>query len=234
MLDLKEEQRYNRLRKLAQELHIPIPEAFITLEVFDKNGRLLQRHRQRSHSWTRNAYNALFSVLAGKNLDDATFGAGLLSLKDTAAAVTYSNNPYGFSTSSVDTPGDRACYQALATNDDSGILVGSGTNAESFEDYALQTQIVEGTGAGQLNHVQSEAHSISYAALVLKNELVRYLNNNSGGNVDVNEVALVSHCYYPGSQPKIVISRDKLASTVTIPDTGQLKVTYTVQLTYPA
>ncbi|GAI09984.1 unnamed protein product [marine sediment metagenome] len=33
---------------------------------------------------------------------------------------------------------------------------------------------------------------------------------------------------------KIVATRDKLASTVTVPDTGQLKVTYTIQLTYPS
>ncbi|GAI36690.1 unnamed protein product, partial [marine sediment metagenome] len=38
MLDLKEERKYKRLRKLGQELHIPIPEAFWTLEVFDKDG----------------------------------------------------------------------------------------------------------------------------------------------------------------------------------------------------
>jgi len=29
-------------------------------------------------------------------------------------------------------------------------------------------------------------------------------------------------------------ARDLLIATVTVPDTGQLKVTYTVQLSYPA
>ena len=75
-LDPKEEQKYEELRKLGQELKIPISEAFLTLEVFDKDGKLIQKHRQRSHSWTRNAYNALFSNLASVNLDDDTFGAG--------------------------------------------------------------------------------------------------------------------------------------------------------------
>ncbi|GAJ16232.1 unnamed protein product, partial [marine sediment metagenome] len=32
MVDL-EEQKYEQLRKLAKELHIPVPEAFLTLEV---------------------------------------------------------------------------------------------------------------------------------------------------------------------------------------------------------
>ncbi|GAI82076.1 unnamed protein product, partial [marine sediment metagenome] len=31
-----------------------------------------------------------------------------------------------------------------------------------------------------------------------------------------------------------MVTRDKLASTVTVPDTGQLKVTYTIQLVFPA
>jgi hypothetical protein len=31
-----------------------------------------------------------------------------------------------------------------------------------------------------------------------------------------------------------LVCRDKLAATVTIPNTGQLKVTYTIQLTYPS
>jgi len=70
---------------------------------------------------------------------------------------------------------------------------------------------------------------------VLSNAMVRYFNNNSGGDVAVNEVALVVN--QPQGGPvygKWVQARDKLASTVTVPNTGQLKVTYTVQLTYPA
>ncbi|MBA7606572.1 hypothetical protein ES703_13722 [subsurface metagenome] len=117
-------------------------------------------------------------------------------------------------------------------------MVGSGTDAESFEDFVLQTPIAEGTGAGQLNHAASEAHSTSYAALTLTNTLVRYFNNNTVGetSVDVNEVGLVcqgaARNVVGGS--KWLQSRDLLASTVTIPSTGQLKVTYTIELTYPS
>lgn len=235
MLDPKEEQKYNRLRKLAQGLHIPICEAFLTLEVFGKDGKLLQRHHQRSHSWTRNIYNIIFVGTVAKLPTDDTFGAGLLSLKDTGGDVRYSaTRPIHYEDNALDS---AACAQGIiapAANDDYSILVGSGISAESFDDYALETKIVEGSGAGQLNHVQSEGHSISYAALTLKDELVRYLNNNSGGNVDVNEVALAVSIAVYNTDYNVVISRDHLASTVTVPDTGQLKVTYTVQLTYPS
>ena len=69
----------------------------------------------------------------------------------------------------------------------------------------------------------------------MKNDLARYFNNNSGGDVSVNEVALSLRGYKPGSTVpyNYMTARDKLITTVVVPDTGQLKVTYTVQLTYP-
>ncbi|HUV55794.1 MAG TPA: hypothetical protein VMV84_01045, partial [Dehalococcoidales bacterium] len=195
----------------------------------DKDGELIQRHKQRSHSWTRNAYNIMFCQLAGKDGDDVTFGAGKLCFKKTTGAIDGDDRPCLIGDATVDAT--TYGYRAAAGIVTRGILVGQGEDAESFEDYVLQTPILEGTGANQLNHVTSEAHAISYAALTLKNELVRYFNNNSGGDIDVNEVALVTN--YISSYCALT-SRDKLASTVTIPSTGQLKVTYTIQLTYPA
>jgi len=238
MIDLKEERKYRQLRKLGQELHIPMPEAFLTLEVFDKNGRLIQRHHQRSHSWTRNAYNLLLLFMGKRAGNDSTFGAGFLNYKDTGGLVKYYSTVlwqggYVYSTTNpypIESAGYGFRGQVATTTN--GILVGSGTNAESFEDYALQTLIANGTGAGQLSYVLSELAVASYEAgtKTWTITLVRYMNNNSGGNVSVNEVALNSGemggtaCY----------TRDKLGSTVTIPNTGQLKVTYTIQLTYPA
>lgn len=229
-----EEQQYEELKNLAHKLHLPIVEAFWELEVRDKSGRLIQRHRQRSHSWVRNAYNAMFSNLAFKDMDDTTFGAGKLSWKLTNASVYYNDWAAG-DFDRISTDGTTAGCRAAAGEDNWGILVGSGTDAESFEGYALQTQILDGTGAGQLSHVESEPHSITYTAgtKTLKNELARYFNNNSGDTISVNEIALVR-----GRWGNVVVyllhARDKLASTVNIPDTGQLKVTYTIQLVYPA
>lgn len=214
-------------------MRLPIPRAFITLEVRDKHGRLLQRHRQQCHSWTRNAYNILFCKLAGKDADDSTFEAGKLSAKDTGGSIRYGDAPAGIDYGPNTLDGTARGYRAPASEDDWGIIVGSGVNAESFEDYALQTQIADGTGSGQLSYQESEAHSVSYTAgtKVLKNELIRYFNNNSGDTISVNEVGLVARGHVAIAR-NILVDREKLASTVNIPDTGQLKVTYTIQLTY--
>ena len=239
MVSSKEEQKYEQLRKLGQELHLPIPEAFWEFEVFDKDGKLIQRHRQRSHSWVRNAYNLLLSQMAGKNVDDSTFGAGLLSLKTTSGIVKYGEGAFISCPSSYfdfEYALGRA-YRAPATNNNYGIQVGSGTNAESFEDYVLQTLIAEGTTAGKLNYILSEVPTKSYNGGTKTYTIthVRYMNNNSEGDIVVNEVALTAYGSVGNEQNYYyVMSRDKLPATVTVPDTGQLKVTYTIQLTYPS
>ena len=232
----REEARYEQLRRLGQELHIPIPEAFWGFEVRDGNGKVIQSLRQRSHSWVRNAYNHMFCQLATKNGNNSSFGAGLLSIKDTSGSVRYATGPIGNSNADLD--GTSYGCRGPAGDDTWGIQVGSGTNPESFEDYMLQTRIANGVGAGQLSYIEQDPHRINYdpATRVLSNTMVRYFNNNSGGDIDVNEVGLVMNQPQGGSivYGKRLQARDKLTSTVTVPNTGQLKVTYTVQLTYPA
>ena len=229
----RHEAKYREMRRLGQLLHIPTIEAFLALEVFDKDGQPIWSHRQRSHSWVRNAYNSIFTQLAGKNADDATFGAGKLSGKNTAGAMVTGEGVLGIAENA---DGTAYGYRSSAGDDTFGILVGSGTNAESLEDFALQTKIANGVGAGQLSYVASDNHVITWteATKTFKNELVRYFNNNSGGGVGINEVALVMKARRPVDGALIMMSRDKLSSTLTIPNTGQLKVTYTIQLTYPA
>ena len=235
MLDLKEEKQYDQLRKLGQRLHIPIPEAFWKLEVFDKNGKLLQTHDQRSHSWTRNAYNAMFSNLASVDLVDNLFGVGKLSGKSTAGVVLFGAKGAVISDGSFETTA-RGYYGAPGVI--RGIQVGSGINAESFEDFVLQTLLTEGTGAGQISYTASEAVDKSYAGLVWTNTLIRYFNNNSApaGDRDINEVAINARFINFGTaaDKDVLVTRDHLGATVTVPSTGQLKVTYTIQLTYPA
>jgi hypothetical protein len=232
-----EEALYDQLKRLGRELHIPTLEAFWELEVRDQNGEVVQRLKQRSHSWVRNAYNLIFATLAGKNLDQGIFGAGYLSLKDTGNSVRYGESN-GIVHWSDNWDGVTRGYRGPAGSHAYGILVGSGINPEDFESYYLHTVIANGTGPGQLSYVQGEAHSITWTpgTLTLKNDLIRYFNNNSGGDVDVNEVGLVAHGRMPenGNETNYMMARDLLVSTVTVPDTGQLKVTYTIQLTYPA
>lgn len=228
------EREYQQIKRLGQRLGIPIFEAFLELEVRDAAGKVIRRHRQRSHSWTRNAYNIMFSQVAGVNANDVTFEAGKVTGKDTGGVVRSADFPFGMRSGySVDSTGYG--YRAPAANATWGIVVGTDDQVESFEDYVLIAPVANGTGAGQMSYVESEAHSVSYVAgtKTLTNELVRYMNNNSGGQIDVEELALYAR-FYLQTVRICCAARDKLASTVSVPNTGQLKVTYTISLVYPA
>ena len=229
-IDYKESE-YEELRRLGQKLHIPIAEAFWEIEVIDRDGNIVKQHRQRSHSWVRNAYNHLFSQMAAVNC----LSADGLSVRDTGGTFRSGSWPVGYSDYSLNFKTDNHGYKAAAADTTRGIVVGTGSDPEDFEDYALGSQIANGTGAGQLSYIASEVYTISTVGTVKKNELVRYFNNNSGGDVNVNEVGLVAYgTLTDDTARKFMMSRDVLASTVTVPNTGQLKVTYTIQLAYPA
>jgi hypothetical protein len=233
-----EELGHRLLRAGGLALHVPICEAKILIESFDtqtKNQRLIQSYKGYGHSWTRNAYNQLFSTLAAVNGSDNTFEGGKLSIRGTNGTVEFGAQGLGLEPANMTTAGKGNI--GLVGDVSQGIVVGSGVNAESFEDYVLQTIIANGAGAGQLNYIQSQATVVSYVVgtKTLTATLVRYMNNNSGGNVSVNEIALIATAWLAGGFERfIVMSRDHLGATITIPDTGQLKVTYAISLVYPA
>ncbi len=240
--ELKKEEDYRELARLGKVLGVPVFEAFLTVETFDKKGKRTSYHKQRSHSWTRNAYNLMFMQLASKDGDDATtFGGGFLNIKNTGGAVLDGSSPASISDpgsstvlQSVDTAGTNG-YLATSGEDAFGILVGTGTNAESFEDYALQTKIASGNAATELAYGAHDVHAETYTAgtKTYEVDLVRYFNNNSGGSITVNEVGLAAHAYAPDTDDtNFLVARDKLGSGVAVADTGQLRVTYTISLVF--
>lgn len=228
-----DERDYSEMRRLGSKLHIPVAESFWTIETF-LDGKLSEIHRERAHSFNRNAYNVDMSQLGGKN-GVSTFGPGLLSIKRIDAVIAGNGIGLGQSTGSpIEVVGTG--YRAGPAIDTFGILVGTGVNANSFEDFALQTKVANGTGAGQMSYVQSELAVQAYdgGTLTMTVAHARFFNNNSGGDIGINEVALASNGLTGGGNLYAIVTRDKLGGTVTVLNTGQLKVTYTVSLVYPA
>ncbi len=223
------------LIKLGKRLGVPIIQAFLELEVRDNQGKVIARHRQRSHSWVRNAYNQLVSQLMGINCLDVTFGAGKITLKETDGNICSFARCISIAGSTSDPEAVGYAYRAGAGIDTFGILVGSGVTAETFEDWFLDTQIANGVGAGQLSYVEADAPVKEYtpATKVYQVKHIRYFNNNSGESIDVKEIGLVTSGDVGGVRVWMN-ARDLLPSPVAVPDTGQLKVTYTLEITYPA
>jgi len=235
------EDLYRKMERLGQELKVPIPGTFLQMEVFDGQGNRIHAHRQRSHSWNRNAYNILFGQIAGVNMRNSTFEAGKLSVKQTSGVIVYGSYIGALAGSSI-ADHNKVNLEAIGSgftsdSSDYGIQVGSGSTPESFEGTALETLIASGTGAGQLSYIDSEPVLISYdpSSKILTHSKIRFFNNNSGGSISVNEVGLTGRAVAGGAAFTriIMFSRDVLAATVTVPDTGQLKVTYIIELAYP-
>ena len=81
------ERKYRRLAALGRELGVPVPQVFLEMQVTMPDGRVVHHHKQRSHSWVRNAYNMMFSQLAAVDIPDSTYAASKLSIKETDGSI---------------------------------------------------------------------------------------------------------------------------------------------------
>lgn len=213
-----------QIDKNCLALHLaPPPKTFIKIEVIDENGVPQLDYNLKSNSWVRNAYNLNFMRLTGSA--DASlasgYGEGYLKGKETGGVAL----------------GDVMAYitfQAAAGSTNSGILVGSSDSAETLESYDLASKILNGTGSGQLSYQAQETPVFSYDSGTKKwtARQKRYFNNNSGAGITVKEIGLVGHrSSYENS--RFLLSRDVLGSPVTVPNGGQLSVTYVIEQVFP-
>lgn len=218
-------------------MHVcPPPKTFVGMEVRDGDGNLLDSFVMKSNSWVRNAYNMLATQVMGVNSSagGTAFGAGALPLKTVTGATRQHANYYSVSTYGGNNRGGWA--YPTAGDATYGIVVGSGDTAESFESIALASAIVNGVTSGTLSYAQQSLPVVSYDADSKKLTAVhaRILNNNSGAEIIVKEVAWIIDEFLYSDRSKVMTSRDVLATPVTVPNAGQLTVTYTIEMTFPA
>lgn len=225
---MREEIAYEQLKKLGSELKIPVYEAFWEFEI-RKSGKRFSSLKMRSHSLVRNAYNLLYYYLSGVRLSDTN------QLRVQYTSGSYYTSVYyvlANSNQNWDDPGNG--LRAPAGTDSFGIVVGSGADAESFESYNLAAKIANGSGAGQLSYTDTEAPAVSTIGTTKKTDWVRYFNNNSGADITVNEVGLIIQHKYPTGTHLFLLERSLIPGGLIVPNTGQLKATYSLQLIYPA
>jgi len=206
----------------------PIPRSNIRLLyrliVTDKKGKIIKRtHWRRSQSFVLQYLQFLDIQLSH------AYGVGgnVLTVKDTSGAnrsMGYSGGGNWIYTWCIWAPDNIATY---------GIVVGTGTNAPTNSDYALQTQIAHGTGAGQLDY---GAHSRTAPAVVGSNVdyiISRSFYNGSGATITVNEIGVYCTSIDPGfvNIYFFCLIRDKLAAGQDVADKQTLTVQYTLRTT---
>ena len=189
------------------------PRLLIELEVRDRYGNVIQRHKQEGKSFLWNLMGLLWQLFQGDtsvNLYEPSSTTG------SASCTTTCSVPVQGSYFSVQAPSGTTQY---------GILIGSSNQSNSTSVCSLYSPLTSGIDYGatsvasQLN-VNSTQDTISFT-------ITRQFTNNSGSSITVQEVgiAIQGNGCYP------VLARDVLSSAVTVPNGGTLTVTYTIELT---
>lgn len=82
-------------------------------------------------------------------------------------------------------------------NDDSyGIVVGSGTDAVTINDYKLQSQIMQGIGANLLQHsVVDTPILFDVTSTKAQSAFRRFFTNLSGSSITINEIGIYCNAY---------------------------------------
>ena len=135
-------------------------ELWVTIEVIDKNGKILEKRRWKSKSWTLNMITFL-RVHFG-DVEDS-----VVDINGDPRSIAY-NNPES--------------VKAGAGNDSYGIVVGSGTPGT----WRLGSKIPHGTTT---NRLQYEAVTVS-SIYDHQFDIARNFMNVSGGDITVSECGL--------------------------------------------
>ena len=189
------------------------PRLLIELEVRDRYGNVIQRHKQEGKSFLYNLIGLLWQLFQGDS------SVSLYEPSSTTGSATCTT------TCSVPVQGSYFSVEAPSGNTNYGILIGSSNQSNSTSVCSLYSPITSGVDYGttsvasQLN-INSTQGTISFT-------ITRQFTNNSGSSITVQEVGLAiqGNGCYP------VLARDVLTSSVTVPNGGSLTVTYTIELT---
>lgn len=179
---------------------------YYELIVKDKDGKLLSHVKQPARSWLKQWSQLIYGGMSGV----------AQSVLDTNGVSRVQSVTY-----------DLLNIAGLAGNANLGVVVGTGIDPVTINDYRLQSQVAHGTGAGQLAH---QATEIIYPPSVSGSEcyfqVKRIFVNGSGGLVLVNEIGVYGAI--TSAYPACII-RDVLVGTVNIPDGGSMTVIYRVK-----
>ena len=186
---------------------------YYTIEVRDKNGKLLKRMRRKSRSLVR------------QWIDFHYWLAGIVdrTATDTGGISRTLDRDLGFS----------ICFRLAGGEAQSvlGIVIGTGTTAVTISDYALATQIAHGVGAGQMYHYADFLGAPSVSGSECSFTITRVIGNQSGALITVKEIGVYTSAQdtSPAARYFCVI-RDVLAASVDVLDGGAITVVYTIKV----
>lgn len=203
----------------------------IELEVRNKDGKLIEKRRIRSHSFTMNFFNLLWGSLNCPANPGGPYNE--LTLTDTGGT---SRSIYGCASYNAYTVVNALGLASPSGNSTYGLVVGSGTQTPTIDDYKLETPIVNGTEAGQLEYGATTVNSPSCSSNICTITIVRTFTNGTSNAINVNEIGLVVGWHgWNASNVKntyyFLVAHDVLSSSVSIPAGSTLTIRYILEFT---
>ena len=181
---------------------------FYEVEVYDKNGKLVDKKEGKGDSVLDNWINLMRML---RDPESWSYQWGFFDVGGTERHISNFN----FSQSSMKAPEEDDSY---------GIIVGTGTTPVSLEDYNLASKISHGTGSGQLSYGACSPYGIS-SDTQADVGLQRSFDNNSGADITINEIGMVLKVYDGTNTYYTLIMRDVISAT-TVPNGGRVTIKY--------
>jgi hypothetical protein len=204
--------------------YMPTFSAYIIAIVRDSMGRVINVHRQKSHSPTAN-FMGLFLPLNWYGSSSNSFTL----TNATGGTCTYTPSlgqfTYNITYPSVD---GHPTYLI-------GIQVGSGQQTNTFNAHNLADPIANGSGVGQLVYGSpSVSTGVSVSGSSAYIYIMQTFANQSGGAISVTELGIMvavqtgeASIGYTANCGNLLVWYDVLSSAISVPNGGSLTIAYT-------
>jgi len=185
----------------------PLMDGYLEIEIKNKDGEVVEKYRQKLHSWVRNFAHALRGILCCNTCDPC----------ETVIDVNGNSYPYP-RTFAQSVPVLRVDEAAGSIK--KGIVFGTGTTPASPDDYKLESPIPHGTSSGQLNYKECTVRGVEEITNGARITIVRMATNESGGDITVSEVGLIAEASNLQANGNIyfLILREVLSEPRTVPN----------------
>ncbi len=183
-----------------------------------KTGNVLEQVSKKSESYVRQFLELLFVQMTKP---PRNYGIDVRDTSNTVRTVVV----YDMQASNYNYLLD---VREAAAGANYGIRVGTGNTAPTINDYAIETPIAHGAGAGQLQYDTVTFGTPASDATTSQLVVTRNFSNASGGAIIVEEVGLICRAFYLTAAGYFLIIRDTTGG-INVPNGQTLTVNYRLQ-----
>lgn len=195
--------------------------------------------RKRAHSFVQGFLKSQFRLIEDStsvSITDIDGGGTSMSTSAGGSGSTYSAGAFLNCTS---TGRDGGLWGGKNSSDNNwvlgtrqGIVVGTGSTAVTPTDFALATQIADGTSSGQLEHFSCAGTNLTTSSSQGSFDLERLFRNSSGGTITINEVGLYTSFHTASGVlgNNYCIIRDLVSPGFAVNNGEYMRIIYTISV----